>query len=175
MNTSNILNHDELLDIVNNNDDVIDQQLRSHVYAQGISHFRVINAFLINDQGYVWIPRRSSQKKLFPSCLDASVGGHVMSGETYQQAFERELQEELNIEATQVTHKLIAKLTPHEHGVSAFMHVYTITTNIAPNYNIQDFASAEWISIPELQKNIALGEKTKGDLPRLINTLQKFL
>ena len=38
---------DELLDIVNEHDHVIGQKYRSEIYNQGLSNFRVINAFLI--------------------------------------------------------------------------------------------------------------------------------
>jgi isopentenyldiphosphate isomerase len=51
----------------------------------------VLNAFLVNDYGQIWIPRRSSLKRIFPLCLDMSVGGHVVSGESYEEAFRREL------------------------------------------------------------------------------------
>jgi isopentenyldiphosphate isomerase len=82
---------DELLDIVDQNDKVIGRKLRSEIYENKMSNFRVVNAFLINDNGQLWIPRRSANKRIFPSCLDTSMGGHVSSGETYEDAFKREL------------------------------------------------------------------------------------
>lgn len=65
--------------------------------AKGLSNFRVVNAFLVNPEGKLWIPKRTSDKRIFPDCLDVSMGGHVESGESYEQALERELAEELNI------------------------------------------------------------------------------
>lgn len=168
-----MINTDELLDIVDLNDQAIGQKYRSEVYAQNLSNFRVINAFLINDNKKIWIPRRSPHKKLFPLCLDASVGGHVAAGETYEQAFARELQEELNIAVSEVSCRLHAKLTPHEHHVSAFMHFYLIFTNQTPKYNTDDFVEASWYSMHELQKLIHNGEPTKGDLPKLIDVATK--
>ncbi len=162
---------DELLDIVDECDQVISQKFRSEIYEQQLSCFRVINAFLINDQQQLLIPRRTKYKKLFPLCLDASVGGHVMAGETYQQAFERELKEELNLNLTECDYAMIGKLTPHEHGVSAFMHFYMIESSIMPDYNKEDFESACWISVQELQEKIKKGESVKSDLPLLINFL----
>lgn len=162
---------EELLDIVDHNDHIIGQKYRSEVYAQNLSNFRVINAFLINDNKEIWIPRRSFRKKLFPLCLDASVGGHVAAGETYDQAFARELQEEINLDITQTSHHLLAKLTPQQHGVSAFMHVYLIFTNQTPAYNTDDFVSSAWYPISELQKLVAAGEPMKGDLPKLLDIL----
>lgn len=165
---------EELLDIVNEHDQVIDQRFRSEIYAQQMTSFRVINGFLINKQGELWIPRRSADKKLFPLCLDASVGGHVMAGETYQEAFERELQEELNLDAKQMRYQMIAKLTPHRDNVSAFMHLYLIYTDTMPNYNQADFCESFWIDSVALKKKIMNGEPTKGDLPILIQALYAY-
>lgn len=167
--------NNELLDIVDHNDKVIGQKLRSDIYNEKISNFRVINAFLINNNKQVWIPRRSPKKKLFPLCLDASVGGHVTAGETYEQAFERELKEELNIELSDISYQMMAKLTPPNHGVSAYMNVYLIITNEEPLYNSNDFISASWYEISQLQSIIKNGEPTKGDLPILIDLLFDFL
>ena len=163
--------NDEILDLVNDNDEVITQKNLSEIYASGTCDFRVINAFIMNNQNKLWIPRRSPDKKLFPLCLDASVGGHVKAGETYLQAFERELQEELNLSAQDISYSFATYLNPKKNNVSAHMNVYIINYNQTPNYNTKDFADSMWITIPELQKIIQHGEKTKGDLPLLIDTL----
>lgn len=165
----------ELLDIVNEHDQIIDQRYRSEIYEKKLSCFRVINAFLVNDKKQLWIPLRSKSKKLFPLCLDASVGGHAMAGEIYQEAFARELKEELNLDISQCTYEMIAKLTPHEHNVSAFMHLYLIRTNANPHYNHDDFESAEWLSVHEIQTKMKSGIPTKGDLPILIEVVGGFL
>jgi isopentenyl-diphosphate delta-isomerase len=162
---------EEFLDLVDADDCVIGQEKRSVIYAKKASSFRVINAFVLNKKKEVWIPRRSPHKKLFPLCLDASVGGHVAAGETYDQAFHRETLEELNIETSQVEYKFLGKLTPEKDGVSAYMYVYAIITDHAPDYNKKDFISASWYSIDALKKIIQSGEATKGDLPVLINFL----
>lgn len=46
----------ELLDIVNEHDQVVGQKYRSEI-CFGEKHVRVVNAFLINDQKQIWIPR----------------------------------------------------------------------------------------------------------------------
>lgn len=166
---------DELLDLVDEHDEVIGQEYRLEVYKQNLNNFRVVNAFLVNEKKEVWIPRRSQTKKLFPFCLDASMGGHVMAGESYDQAFARELHEELNLKADVLKYQCCAKLVPHQYNVSAYMQVYTIQTNESPDYNQTDFDSAAWYAINDLQKTIQLGEATKGDLPILISILQEVL
>lgn len=165
------INHqnDELLDIVDANDLVIGQQWRSVLYREGACNFRVVNAFVRNCHGKLWIPRRTAGKKLFPLCLDMSMGGHVAAGESYEQAFERELKEELDFDARQMQPKILGRLTPHEHGVSAFMTVYEICTDQTPLYNQTDFCAFYWLTPSELMDRLGNGDKAKDDLPKLIN------
>ena len=158
---------DEFLDLVDRNDAVIGRQRRSEVYAQGLSNFRVINAFIRNANGELWIPRRTATKRMFPLCLDVSVGGHVESGETYGEAFKRETQEEINLDLDIVPYILLGKLTPH-HDVSAFMNVYEIKREEAPDYNKDDFMEDFWLRPEQLLERIAQGEKAKSDLPKLV-------
>lgn len=69
-----------------------------------LSNYRVVNVFVINSSGKIWIPRRHSNKAHFPLAFDMSIGGHVESGETYEAAL-----------ITHLTHGLINKpcfLTP---------------------------------------------------------------
>lgn len=167
--------NDELLDLVNEYDEVIAQKSRLEVYKNGLRNFRVVNAFLINEQKQVWIPRRAPTKRLFPLCLDASMGGHVMAGETYHEAFLRELHEELNLGLEGLDYDCCAKLVPHEHNVSAYMQVYLVYTNKSPDYNKQDFDSAAWYAISTLEEFINAGISTKGDLPMLVQTVKAFL
>jgi len=159
---------DEILDIVNEEDIVIGQKQRSEIYQQGAVNFRVVNAFLINSRGEIWIPRRSSHKKIFPLCLDVSMGGHVETGETYEDAFQRELKEELNLELKDVNYQLMGYLTPYKHHVSAFMKVYEIPTDITPDYNRDDFIDSYWLKPQILFEQIQNGEPAKSDLPKLI-------
>lgn len=159
---------DEYLVLVDDNDTVIGKKLRSEVYAEGMSNFRVINAFVVNTKGELWIPRRTAHKRLFPLCLDVSVGGHVESGESYEETFARETQEELNVDVTQAPHRLLGTLTPKSDGVSAFMHVYEMSLTEAPTYNPDDFTEYFWLTPAELMARIHAGEKAKGDLPKLV-------
>ncbi|MDP3699055.1 MAG: NUDIX domain-containing protein [Nanoarchaeota archaeon] len=160
--------YDETLDLVDENDQVIGKEKRSVVYAQGSSNFRVINAFIKNSKGELWIPRRTAHKKIFPLCLDVSVGGHVESGETYEKSFKRETKEETNLDLGVIPYRKLGHLTPHKDKVSAFMEVYEIKSDAVPNYNKDDFVESFWIRPKTLLKRILQGEKAKSDLPKLV-------
>jgi isopentenyldiphosphate isomerase len=162
------MNDDEILDVVDTDDRVIGQMRRSAVYRNALSNFRVVNAFLMNSSGEIWIPRRSVVKKIFPSCLDMSIGGHVKSGESYESALEREAWEEIRLDIMAVQVRLLGRLTPQEHGVSAFMKVYEIFSDSTPEFNRDDFSEYFWLTPFEALAKIAEGEPTKDDLPRLL-------
>ncbi|HIK05286.1 MAG TPA: NUDIX hydrolase [Trichormus sp. M33_DOE_039] len=163
-----MIQNDEILDIVNESDCVIGQKQRSEIYSQGLCNFRVINAFVVNSLGQLWIPRRSAQKRIFPLCLDVSMGGHVESGEMYEDALQRELQEELNLDLNMVKFRLLGYLTPHKYQVSAFMKVYEIKLDSTPNYNKNDFIQSFWLYPHDLIKWLHKGEPAKSDLLKLI-------
>ena len=162
---------DEVLDIVDKNDAVIGKKTRNDIYRDNMSNFRVVNAFIQNDKGQLCIPRRSTNKRIFPLCLDTSMGGHVESGESYEDAFKRETMEELNIDITKITYKKIASFTPHQHNMSAFMQVFLIYSNQTPQYNNNDFIEFFWLKPHEIINLIKDGEPSKGDLPKIIQNL----
>lgn len=164
---------DEYLDLVDTQDNVIGKKLRRDVYTENLSNFRVINAFVVNSKGEIWIPRRTADKRIFPLCLDMSVGGHVESGETYDDTFRRETAEELNIDISKVEYRLLDKLTPESDGVSAHMQVYEILLDEAPEYNPADFVEYYWLTPEDALKRINEGEKAKEDLPILIKKFYK--
>lgn len=166
---------DEYLDLVDEHDNVIGKKLRSEIYAEGLSNFRVVVAFVKNAKGELWIPRRTAKKRLFPLGLDMSMAGHVASGETYENALQRELKEELNWDAERVTPSFLGHLEPKKNGVSAFMNVYEIKSDEAPPFNKNDFIEAFWLTPHALLERIAQGEKVKDDLPKLIKIFYQDL
>ena len=159
-----IISNDEILDLVSSEDEVIGQEKRSIIRAKKLSNFRVINGFICNSKKQLWIPRRHKKKELFPLHLDASVGGHVSTNESYQEALIRETREELNLEISQQSFYTIARLTPHTHGTAAFMWVYIIKSDVIPNYNTNDFVEYFWLSPEEFFTKISRGDRAKSDL-----------
>ena len=159
---------DEYLDLVDENDNVVGKKKRSEVYAENLSNFRVVNAFVVNSKGEIWIPRRAENKRIFPLCLDMSMGGYVESGETYEKMLKRETQEELNIDTDKAQVRLLGHLSPQKDGVSSNMNVYEIKMDEAPDYNKSDFVEYFWLTPKALFERIASGDKTKGDLPKLV-------
>lgn len=91
----------ELLDIVNEEDVVIDQQLRSRVHELGLWH-RGVHVFLFTADGKMLIQKRSADRASSPSLLDCSVSEHVQTGETYLEAAIRGMKEEMGVDGIEI-------------------------------------------------------------------------
>ena len=158
---------DERLDLVNERDEVVGQILRTDP-ALRWERVRVVNAFLRNSRGELWIPRRSPGKSLYPNALDVSVGGAVQSGETYEEAFRREAREELNLEIDALPWRELAAFSPFQTTLSSFMRVYEIYSDTTPSFNPDDITGGEWLMPEQVLERIAAGEAAKGDLTELV-------
>ncbi len=160
----------EIHDLVNDFDEVIGQISRDDSWDKAVrgGYARVINAFVINSKGQLFIPRRSSSKRMFPNGLDMSVGGLVQAGETYLQAFKRETLEELNLDVADLTWREVAYFSPLKTGLSAFMKVFEIELEETPKFNTNDFSGFFWLIPLELKAIILGGEAAKDDLIELL-------
>jgi isopentenyldiphosphate isomerase len=87
----------ELIDIVDANDRVIGQCPRAEINERRLRH-RVVHVLLYAPDGQLILQKRSAQRSFLPLHWTTSAGGHVSSGETYIEAAERELEEELGIQ-----------------------------------------------------------------------------
>ena len=88
---------DELLDVIDEADSILRQEPRSAIHARGLCH-RGVHVFLFNAEGRLLIQKRSADRAQYPSVWDCSVSEHVKAGESYADAAQRGLWEELGLE-----------------------------------------------------------------------------
>lgn len=117
----------EYFDIVNEKDEIVGKISENEQKAVKPSQLRFINIIIINNDNMIVVPKRSSNRKLFPNCYDFSVGGHVNSGENYEEAAYRELKEELGIKNVKL--KEIAYFSPYDSDSNTFQKVYLLKYN----------------------------------------------
>lgn len=96
---------DELLDVVNDEDTVIGQEMRSTVHQLGLQH-RGAHVFLFTKDGKMLVQKRSADRAASPSMLDCSVSEHVKAGESYLDAAMRGMKEELGVTGIEI-HPLV--------------------------------------------------------------------
>ena len=110
---------DELLDVVDDNDKVNSQELRTVVHKRGLQH-RGVHVFLFTREGRLLIQQRSKDRATSPSLLDCSVSEHVQAGEDYLTAAQRGMKEELGLKGTQVREIVTFRMNygPHDNEIS---------------------------------------------------------
>jgi isopentenyldiphosphate isomerase len=162
---------DEIIDLVDDDDNVIGTKSRVQVYKDGDHNIHVVNGFVVNLKGELWIPRRTADKSLFPLGLDVSIGGHIGAGETYEDALKREAAEELNIDLNVTPYLEVGYFNSKEHGVHCFQRVYEIHQDNEPEFNRDDFVEGYWLTPQQLMGKIAEGDTYKDDLPVLVRLL----
>lgn len=87
----------EILDIVDENDSIVGKNTRHDSYRNKTIN-RIIFVCIKNSEWKVLLQKRSSTCWFMPWAWDMSVGWHVSSGQTYEEAAYRELFEEIWIE-----------------------------------------------------------------------------
>ena len=92
---------DELLDIVNNEDLVTGQQMRSTAHELGLQH-RGVHVFLFTPGGKMLVQKRSADRAASPSALDCSVSEHIKAGESYLEAARRGMKEEMGVDGIEI-------------------------------------------------------------------------
>ena len=88
----------EIFDVVDENDAVIGSKLRDEVHVNKLRH-RAVHIWIFNESGELFLQKRSPWKLNHPDLWCSSTAGHVDSGESYEQAAHRELQEEIGVDA----------------------------------------------------------------------------
>ncbi|MDP1713948.1 MAG: NUDIX domain-containing protein [Anaerolineales bacterium] len=92
---------DELLDIVNDEDIITGQEMRSTVHQLGLQH-RGAHVFLFTQDGKMLVQKRSADRAASSSALDCSVSEHVKAGESYLEAAVRGMKEEMGVEGVEI-------------------------------------------------------------------------
>ena len=92
---------DELLDIVNDEDIIIGQEMRSTVHQLGLQH-RGAHVFLFTRDEKMLVQKRSADRASSPSMLDCSVSEHVKAGESYLNAAVRGMKEEMGVDGVEI-------------------------------------------------------------------------
>lgn len=89
---------EEWFDVVDEDDQVIGRERRADVHRRKLRH-RAIHVFVRRQDGALLIHQRTDSKEEFPGVWTSSASGHVSSGESYSEAADRELSEELGFSA----------------------------------------------------------------------------
>lgn len=87
----------QILNIVDENDNIIGTRSREDIHREGLFH-REIHVYFITPNKEIIFQHRAPNKDMFPDLLDATVGGHVEIGDSYEESAVKELKEETGLD-----------------------------------------------------------------------------
>lgn len=142
----------ELLSIVDENDRIINTCPRHIVHATGLRH-RAVHILVFNDQGELFLQKRSMNKDLNAGLWDTSAAGHVDAGEDYDTTAIRELKEELGI-STDFTMEFLFKLPATLAIGMEFIQVYQCIHNGPFILAVDEIDEGVWLSPAEISERV---------------------
>ncbi|MFT4297827.1 MAG: NUDIX hydrolase [Candidatus Woesearchaeota archaeon] len=157
----------EFLDAVDENDNAIGKFSKDEIYSKKLRH-RIVHVHIFNDKGEMALQLRAKGLKFCPEHWCTSVGGHVQSGESYEEAALREYKEELGAKSNI---EFFSKDLYSANGLEKF--VVAFKAKASGNFKIESRAiqKVEFFSIEQIKNMIVQGEKFH---PELLFLLKKY-
>lgn len=155
----------EQVDIVNENNNIIGSTDAETAHNQKLMH-RVIGVFVFDENGTLYLQKGNKYGK-----LDISVGGHVQKGESYEDAAQREMFEELGLVAPLVH---ISTFLPTDARLNHYWAIFTATTPAHWKFRATDeVSSLEKMNLEKIKKMM----KSEPDLftHGFINTIAELI
>ncbi len=146
--------HEELLDIVDDNDCIVGLRPRSEIHRLGLKH-RAVHILVFNSKGELFLQCRSMKKDKCPGLWDSSASGHLDCGEDYDKCAVRELREELGI--TIILTRMF-KIPACKETDNEFVWVYKGFYDGEFKLNIDEISEGKWFSINEIDALIESSE-----------------
>ena len=143
---------DEIFDVVDERDRVIGQSSRREVHEKGLFH-RAVHVLILNHSNKIFLQKRSMAKDVHPGCWDSSASGHLDKGEDYLPAIEREIQEELGVQAPRDL-RFLFKLEPSRDNGWEFVKVYTGLHSGPFKLNPAEISEGQWWTSEEVAQSI---------------------
>ncbi len=157
---------EEIIDMITEEDEVIGTMTRKEVIEQNLLH-RSVFIFVFNENGDVFIQKRSEDKDILPGMYGVSCGGFVQSEETYEDGAERELKEELGIESPMIFIKQARFKSDKQNYIG---HIYALEYDGEINFNDGEVVDGKFVSEEELMELI----KKKDFLPDAKKMIEQY-
>jgi len=141
---------EEFFDVVDEGDNVVGRASRRECHQKGLLHRSVV-FFVFDKDGKVLVNRRTMNKDFFPGYWSIALGGHVHSGEGYDDAIGREIEEEVGISAKPFRITSYKKRIPEE---KENVVVYGVLADKKPKLDPTEIEEASFMSMGEMEKAV---------------------
>jgi isopentenyl-diphosphate delta-isomerase type 1 len=140
----------EVFDIVDEDDEIIGKASRKECHEKGLIH-RSVMFFVFDEQGRVLVTKRTQNKDFFPGYWSVALGGHVHSGETYEEAVIREAREEVGLEVEPTFLTSFKKRIPEE---KENVRVYSFISNEKIKLDEEELEKGMFLRMGELAEHL---------------------
>ena len=147
---------DEFFYVVDEDDNVIGKASREDCHSNRKLIHRSVYVFVLNNKGEIFIQKRSMKKDLYPGFYTASATGHVDYGENYDEAAERELREELGIEAPLRRLGRVKSFSETEREISM---IYVCRYDGPIRFNRKEISEGFYMSMEDIKRSLKTEEK----------------
>lgn len=137
----------ELIEIVNEKNEVVTPRLRHEMRKYNLPH-RATFAFIRNSNNYFYVQKRSSLKDYCPSMFDATPGGVVAAGESYEETNTREVEEEMGIKNTPSRH--LFNFYYEDHRAKCFGDAWEMIYDGEIKLQVEEVESIHMMSMREI-------------------------
>ncbi len=158
----------EFLDVVSDRDEVIGRASRDEIYKKLLPH-RIVHILIFNDRQEMALQLRSKIASFCPGHWSTAVGGHVQSGENYEQAALRESEEELGIKSE--LQLLGSDIYEAKNRPKKFLRTFTTQYNGPFKTEEGAVEKVEFFPLEKIKQMILGKEKFH---PELLYILQKY-
>ncbi len=148
-------NKAELLAVVNSKGKIIKYLPRSEVHGNPSLMHRVVHVLVFNSKRELLLQKRSMNKDVAPGKWDTSVGGHVNSDETLDEAVKREMEEELGITSCSLEF-LYTYIHSNEYETE-LVFTYSCPHDGEINFQEDEIVEVRPWSMEEIKRNIGNG------------------
>ena len=158
------------MDAVDADDLVVGAMERGEIHRKRLFH-RSVHVFLFDEAGRIYLQKRSFEKLEHPGKWDSSASGHVESGESYQAAAARELEEEIEVKGSPepVLSVRASEQTGMEH--SMLFRVRRSAIDPGPNPNPREILEGRFFETAEIEAGIATEPEKFSPSFRLLYSL----
>ncbi len=146
-----------IIDAVDQADMVVGQIQRSRVFRDHVN-FRVAHVLVFNQRNELLIQRLALDRARNPGAWGSSVAAYLFAHETYEQAANRRITEELGITSAEL--RWIGKTAMNDNGSLKFITVFETTYNGPFLVDHLHIETVEFLSISKIRRLIIAGERT---------------
>jgi isopentenyldiphosphate isomerase len=111
-----------VIDVVDDADHVVGTIRRDEALTSSVG-FRVAHVFIFNRRGHLLLQRLAPERERHPLRWGSSVAGYLFSGESYEEAARRRVQQELGIDALALAPVGVTSM--HDTAARKFIGLFT--------------------------------------------------